>query len=64
MRLGVDYFALNTTEFSGLTYYTGPIDRFFGAEQLEYRSLRFERVLLSNHAGMRQPAAVVNYPGI
>lgn len=62
--LGVDYFDLNnTSSFKGVTYYTGPIDRFFGqGEQLEYRSLLFERVAVMNHVGTVQPVSVINYP--
>ena len=61
--LDVDYFDLNVSSFRGLTYYTGPIDRFFNiSEQLEYRSLRFKRVVVLDHAGTIQPASVVNYP--
>jgi hypothetical protein len=47
------------------TYFTGPIDRFFASdEQLEYRSLRFERKVVWNHAGYVLPASVVNYPSL
>ena len=62
--LNVDYFDLNnTSSFQGVTYYTGPIDRFFGQqEQLEYRSLRFERIAVMNHVGTVQPVSVINYP--
>ena len=65
VRLEVDYFDLDVSNFTGLTYYTGPIDRFFNySERLEYRSLRFERMVVLNHAGTLQPSSVVNYPSL
>lgn len=46
-------------------YYTGPIDRYFGETgSLEYRSLLFEKILVSNHRGFVLPAPVVNYPSL
>lgn len=45
-------------------FYTGPIDRFFSSEKrLEYRSLKFLRVVKSNQPGYHLPAPVVNFPG-
>jgi len=45
-------------------FYTGPIDRFFlSKKRLQYRSLKFSRVVKYNQSGFCLPAPVVNYPG-
>jgi UDP-galactopyranose mutase len=45
-------------------FYTGPIDQFFSAEKrLQYRSLKFSRIVTHNQKGYSLPAPVVNYPG-
>lgn len=50
--------------FSGIVYYTGPIDQYFSYthESLQYRSLTFEKVVYWNHTGTILPASVVNHP--
>ena len=67
VRLGLDYFDIPGIQVSPsnacITYYTGPIDQFFGSSgQLEYRSLQFKPEVIRNHAGFAQPCSVVNYP--
>ena len=50
----------------GVLYYTGPIDWYFGAEELlEYRSLVFKpRYHMMHGPGFVLPASVVNYPSL
>lgn len=54
------------SNFSGIVYYTGPIDQYFSYthESLQYRSLTFERVVHWNHTGTVLPSSVVNYPSL
>lgn len=69
VHTNTDYFQLPGKLQSRITpstkvFYTGPIDRFFSSEkQLEYRSLKFLRVVKYNQPGYFLPAPVVNYPG-
>ena len=60
-----DFIKTNPNIIYKTLYYTGPIDQYFNMpanEQLEYRSLRFEKQVVRNHAGYVQPASQVNYP--
>lgn len=69
IHTNTDYFELPSELQSRITpstkiFYTGPIDKFFSSEQqLEYRSLKFTRIVKYNQSGYYLPAPVVNYPG-
>ena len=61
--LNTDYFDLKDDLGEGrITFYTGPIDRFFAYRfgELQYRSLRFEFRTLDEE--YHQPQTAVNYP--
>ena len=69
--LNQDFFDLPLTikNYAKKIYYTGPIDKyvhkaFAGDQELEYRSLRFEKVEVMNHKGFVLPSPVVNYPSL
>ena len=64
VRTNVDYFDVRDTLRCGRTYFTGPIDAYFGHlgwPKLEYRSLDFERKVVRN-IDYFQPNSVVNHP--
>lgn len=69
VHTSTDYFELGPAlqariPATAQVFYTGPIDQFFPAERrLQYRSLRFSRVVVYNQRGFSLPAPVVNYPG-
>lgn len=69
LRLNADFFtarAEGKLPSHKLVVYTGPIDSYFAQEgmpKLEYRSLRFEEVMVDEpNEGFFQEAMVVNYP--
>ena len=70
-HLNMDYFHVKDQLHSicGHIYFSGPIDHYFadvGYEELEYRSLEFERHV-KRGVGMDEyvlPASVVNYPSL
>lgn len=68
VRLNTDYFNVQQQlkRNCGHLYFTGPIDAYFAAKglpKLEYRSLRFERVVYRD-TDYFQPRAHVNYPSL
>jgi len=60
VKLGVTFEPGMSSEF-GHTFFTGPIDQFFGCSEgrLGYRTVEWERAV---HAGDFQGNAVINYP--
>jgi len=66
--VNTDFFDVQTSLHGrcGKTIFTGPIDKYFAASglpKLEYRSIRFEKIVMSQLPGYFQEASVVNYPG-
>jgi UDP-galactopyranose mutase len=70
VHINTDYFDIKSQLEGkcGHTYYSGPIDHYFGDQgydKLEYRSINFERQVIKNIGTdkLHLQASVVNYPG-